>query len=124
MSKIKNSDGFITIYDDGTVVTKKSRSIQEAKINITTSIDLTFFDRITPVKFNYRKQDDKGNYTKEAEEGIEYGIMLDKRMKKHGKEFIIDDNIDYDKLGKKVFFAIKDLRKRMKKLEKLIRKIK
>ena len=59
----------------GTIGT--AASIRKAKINIESETDVSWLYDLNPVKFNYRKKDEKLNYLNEAEEEQKYGLIAE-----------------------------------------------
>ena len=54
-----------------------SASIRKAKINIENETDVSWLYDLNPVKFNYRKKDEKLNYLNEAEEEQRHGLIAE-----------------------------------------------
>jgi hypothetical protein len=52
-------------------------STRESKINIEQLSDVSWLHQLNPVSFNYRKKDNKMNYTNEAQEEKCYGLIAD-----------------------------------------------
>jgi len=54
-----------------------SASIRKAKINIENETNVSWLYDLNPVKFNYRKKDEKLNYLNEAEEEQRHGLIAE-----------------------------------------------
>jgi hypothetical protein len=65
------------MYVDNTGLLGYLSSIRAAKTNITPLTDTSWLDALTPVAFNYRKKDEDGAYTDEANTPLEYGLIAE-----------------------------------------------
>jgi len=65
------------LYIDNTGLMGYVSSIRAAKTNITPLTDTAWLDALTPVAFNYRKKDEDGAYTDEANTPLEYGLIAE-----------------------------------------------
>lgn len=65
------------MFVDNTGLLGYLASIRAAKTNITPLTDTSWLDELTPVAFNYRKKDEDGAYTDEANTPLEYGLIAE-----------------------------------------------
>ena len=65
------------LYIDNTGLIGYVSSIRAAKTNITPLTDTSWLDALTPVAFNYRKKDEDGAWTDEANTPLEYGLIAE-----------------------------------------------
>ena len=65
------------LYIDNTGLIGYVSSIRASKTNITPLTDTSWLDALTPVAFNYRKKDEDGAYTDEANTTLEYGLIAE-----------------------------------------------
>jgi len=65
------------LYIDSTGLMGYVSSIRASKTNITPLTDTAWLDALTPVAFNYRKKDEDGAYTDEANTPLEYGLIAE-----------------------------------------------
>jgi hypothetical protein len=65
------------LYIDNTGLIGYVSSIRASKTNITPLTDTSWLDALTPVAFNYRKKDEDGAYTDEANTPLEYGLIAE-----------------------------------------------
>ena len=65
------------VYVDSTGLIGYVSSIRASKTNITPLTDTAWLDALTPVAFNYRKKDEDGAYTDEANTPLEYGLIAE-----------------------------------------------
>jgi len=65
------------MYVDSTGLLGYLSSIRAAKTNITPLTDTAWLDALTPVAFNYRKKDEDGAWTDEANTPLEYGLIAE-----------------------------------------------
>jgi hypothetical protein len=65
------------VYIDNTGVLGYVSSIRASKTNITPLTDTSWLDALTPVAFNYRKKDEDGAWTDEANTPLEYGLIAE-----------------------------------------------
>ena len=65
------------LYIDNTGLIGYVSSIRASKTNITPLTDTAWLDALTPVAFNYRKKDESGAYTDEANTPLEYGLIAE-----------------------------------------------
>lgn len=67
--------GGTPVYMNSTGLIGTSTSLRAAKTNIKPllAVDLSWFDELVFVRFNFRKKDKQGNYTNEAVSGAEFG---------------------------------------------------
>ena len=65
------------MYVDSTGLLGYLSSIRASKTNITPLTDTAWLDALTPVAFNYRKKDESGAYTDEANTPLEYGLIAE-----------------------------------------------
>ena len=65
------------MFVDSTGLIGYVASIRASKTNITPLTDTAWLDALTPVAFNYRKKDEDGAYTDEANTPLEYGLIAE-----------------------------------------------
>ena len=65
------------LYIDNTGLIGYVSSIRASKTNITPLTDTSWLDALTPVAFNYRKKDEDGAWTDEANTPLEYGLIAE-----------------------------------------------
>ena len=65
------------VYVDSTGLLGYVSSIRASKTNITPLTDTSWLDALTPVAFNYRKKDEDGAWTDEANTPLEYGLIAE-----------------------------------------------
>jgi hypothetical protein len=65
------------VYVDSTGLIGYVSSTRASKTNITNITDANWLLQLNPVSFNYRKKDEAGNYTEEADGPIEFGLIAE-----------------------------------------------
>jgi hypothetical protein len=65
------------VYVDNTGLIGYVSSTRASKTNITNITDANWLLQLNPVSFNYRKKDEAGNYTEEADGPIEFGLIAE-----------------------------------------------
>ena len=65
------------VYSDNTGTIGYLSSVRASKINIENITNASWLMQLNPVKFNYRKKDEDGNYTEEFDNTIEYGLIAE-----------------------------------------------
>ena len=101
-------------------------SIRASKKNIKNISNVDWLQQLTPVIFNYRKKDEKGNYTEETYEDLNYGLiaedtapiadfLINYNDKEDGTKEMI--GIEYPRLIVPLLKAIQELTARVQYLE-------
>lgn len=97
-------------------------SIRASKTNITPSPSVNWLKDLDIVTFNYRKRDELGNYTEEAENELRWGVIAED-AEKVAKDFCsydsngVLDGFNYDRLIPVLVKAIQELNAKVEALE-------
>jgi hypothetical protein len=81
------------VYVDNTGTIGYLSSVRASKTNIENITNASWLMQLNPVKFNYRKKDEDGNYTDEFDNTIEYGLIAEE-AKIINEELCFYDNVE------------------------------
>lgn len=106
------------VFVDSTGLIGYVSSIRASKINIQPLVTLNWLYQLTPVSFNYRKKDEQGSYTSDADGPTQYGLIAEDTEKFNPDLCFYDDvdgekhlrGVSYTKLIVPMLKAIQDLR--------------
>lgn len=113
------------VFVDNTGLIGYVPSILASKTNISDIADTSWLDALRPITFNYRKRDEDGVYTDEAETPLEYGLIAEE-VEKINTELVFYDEtedgielrgVSYRKLIIPLLKEVQSLRARVAALE-------
>lgn len=113
------------VYVDNTGLIGYVSSIRASKTNIEPLSDVSWLYQLNPVSFNYRKKDEDGGYTNEADGEIQYG-MIAEEVETVRPDLCFYNEVDgeqqlqgisYSKLVPVLLKAIQELEARVAQLE-------
>jgi len=81
------------VYVDNTGLLGYVSSVQASKTNISDITDASWLLSLNPVEFNRRKKDEDGNYTDEAYDETEYGLIAE-AVEQVNDKLCFYDNVD------------------------------
>ena len=113
------------VFVDNTGLIGYVPSILASKTNIADMADTSWLDALHPITFNYRKRDEDGVYTDEAETPLEYGLIAEEVEKVNTELVFYDETEDgielrgvsYRKLIIPLLKEVQSLRARIAALE-------
>ena len=113
------------VFVDNTGLIGYVPSILASKTNVADLSDTSWLDALHPITFNYRKRDEDGIYTDEAEAPLEYGLIAEE-VEKINTELVFYDEtedgielrgVSYRKLIIPLLKEVQSLRARVAALE-------
>lgn len=113
------------VFVDNTGLIGYVPSILASKTNVSDLSDTSWLDALRPITFNYRKRDEDGVYTGEAETPLEYGLIAEEVEKVNTELVFYDETEDgielrgvsYRKLIIPLLKEVQSLRARVAALE-------